>query len=246
LVHTEDGLKPIEDIQIGEKVLSMNENTGKTSYQPVTDLIQGERQYRLIEITLDSGKSIEATADHPFYIKGKGWNPASSLSVGQVLELHDGTIVVVKEVDTSIRRDFVYNLTVANTHNYFVGEDGVLVHNAKKSKKPKDNFRLSDENMLPKPIREEYEKIKLGQGTPRVDRYGNQKRFGAGEIKNVEGMGDKNRWDGAKEWDVPGTTHRILELPDGKLGYAKNHDYKSTCLFPGPWYPEGGKPSWKK
>ena len=108
----------------------MDENTGKTSYQLVTDLIQGERQYRLVEITLYSGKSIEATAEHPFYIKGKGWNPASSLKVGQVLELHNGTTVVVKEVDTSVRRDFVYNLSVANTHNYFVGEDGVLVHNA--------------------------------------------------------------------------------------------------------------------
>jgi len=135
LVHTEEGLKPIEEIKIGEKVLSMDENTGKTSYQLVTDLIQGERQYRLIEITLDSGKSIEATADHPFYIKGKGWNPASSLKVGQVLELHDGTVVVVKEVDTSIRRDLVYNLTVANTHNYFVGLDGVLVHNAEETTK---------------------------------------------------------------------------------------------------------------
>ena len=131
LVHTEKGLKPIEDIQIGEKVLSMDENTGKTSYQVVTDLIKGERQYRLIEITLDSGKSIEATADHPFYIKGKGWNPASSLKVGQVLELHNGTTVVVEEVLTRVRRDLVYNLTVANTHNYFVGEDGVLVHNCR-------------------------------------------------------------------------------------------------------------------
>ncbi len=130
LVHTEEGLKPIEEIQISEKVLSMDENTGTTSYQLVTDLIQGERQYRLVKITLDSGKSIEATAEHPFYIKGKGWNPASSLSVGQVLELHDGTLVVVKEVLTRVRRDLVYNLTVANTHNYFVGEDGVLVHNA--------------------------------------------------------------------------------------------------------------------
>jgi len=130
LVHTEEGLKPIEKIKIGEKVLSMDENTGKTSYQLVTDLIQGEGQYRLVEITLDSGKSIEATADHPFYIKGKGWNSASSLKVGQVLELHNGTTVVVEEVLTRVRRDLVYNLTVANTHNYFVGEDGVLVHNA--------------------------------------------------------------------------------------------------------------------
>jgi RHS repeat-associated protein len=129
LVLTEEGLKPIEEIKIGEKVLSMDENTETTSYQPVTDLIQSEQPYRLIEITLNSGKSIEATAEHPFYIKGKGWNPASSLKVGQVLVLHNGTTVVVEEVDTRVRTENVYNLTVANTHNYFVGRDGVLVHN---------------------------------------------------------------------------------------------------------------------
>ncbi|RKZ75206.1 MAG: hypothetical protein DRR16_31495, partial [Candidatus Parabeggiatoa sp. nov. 3] len=130
LVHTKEGLKPIEEIKIGDLVLSYNENTETLSYQPVTDLIQGKRQYRLVEITLDSGKSIEATAKHPFYIKGHGWNPANSLKVGQVLELHNGTTVVVEEVLSHVRREIVYNFTVANTHNYFVGEDGVLVHNA--------------------------------------------------------------------------------------------------------------------
>ncbi len=114
LVLTEEGLKPIEEIKIGDKVLSMDENTETTSYQFVTDLIQSEQPYRLIEITLDSGKSIEATAEHPFYIKGKGWNPASTLKVGQVLVLHNGTTVVVEEVDTSVRRETVYNLTVAS------------------------------------------------------------------------------------------------------------------------------------
>jgi len=56
------------------------------------------------------------------------------LKVGQVLQLHDGTTVVVTEIDTSVRVEKVYNLTVANTHNYFVGRDGVLVHNCKKKK----------------------------------------------------------------------------------------------------------------
>ena len=43
--------------------------------------------------------------------------------------MHDGTTVVVKEVNTSVQIRKVYNLTVANTHNYYVGRDGVLVHN---------------------------------------------------------------------------------------------------------------------
>jgi RHS repeat-associated protein len=131
LVHTENGLKPIAEIEIGDKVLSFDEESGTTSYQLVVAVIENEQQYQLVKITLYSGKSIEATAEHPFYIKGKGWNPASSLKVGQALVLHNGTTVVVEEVDTSIRTEKVYNLTVANTHNYFVGGDGVLVHNAK-------------------------------------------------------------------------------------------------------------------
>jgi RHS repeat-associated protein len=130
LVHTEDGLKPISELKVGDKVLSYDERTETTSYQPVMAVIQGEQRYQIIKLTLDSGESIEATAEHPFYIKGKGWNPANSLKVGETLQLHDGTTVVVKEIDTSIRVEKVYNLTVANTHNYFVGSDGVLVHNA--------------------------------------------------------------------------------------------------------------------
>jgi len=59
-----------------------------------------------------------------FNIKGKGWNPANSLKVGQSLQLHNGTTVVIKEIDTSVVFGKVYNLTVANTHNYYVGRDG--------------------------------------------------------------------------------------------------------------------------
>ncbi|WP_353572697.1 Hint domain-containing protein [Candidatus Albibeggiatoa sp. nov. BB20] len=73
----------------------------------------------------------ETTAGHPFYIQGKGWQPASSLKVGEALQLHNSVVVVIKTIDTSVRFEKVYNLTVANTHNYFVGDDGVLVHNAK-------------------------------------------------------------------------------------------------------------------
>jgi RHS repeat-associated protein len=128
-VHTEDGLKPISEIKVSDKVLSYDERTKTTLYQPVMAIIQGEQRYQLIKLTLDTGESIETTAEHPFYVKGKGWNPASSLKIGQALQLHNGTIIVIKEIETRIRLEKVYNLTIANTHNYFVGENGILVHN---------------------------------------------------------------------------------------------------------------------
>ncbi|WP_194290116.1 RHS repeat domain-containing protein, partial [Nocardia macrotermitis] len=97
---------------------------------------------------------------------------------------------------------------------------------------------LSDPNPVPKAIKEQYEKIRSGQGTPRVEPgTGHQKVFQGRELPN----GKRAQWQGSLEWDVPGTDHRILERPDGHLGYVINHDYSSPFLFPGPWYPEGGK-----
>jgi len=130
-VHTEQGLKPIQDIQVGDKVLALDERTQQTSYQPVIQLIQNQGQYQFIKVTLENGEQLEATAEHPFYIQGKGWNAAVNLKIGDALLLHNGTTLVVKTLDTSVRVDAVYNFTVANLHNYFVSKDGVAVHNSK-------------------------------------------------------------------------------------------------------------------
>ncbi|HIE02850.1 MAG TPA: hypothetical protein EYP59_21640 [Thiotrichaceae bacterium] len=130
LVHTKRGLVPISKVKIGDLVLSYDEKTTQTQYNEVLNLIQGEQEYTIVTLTLENGELIEATDNHPFYIQGKGWNPASSLKVGQALQLHNGTLVVIEEVLTSVRPEKVYNLTVANAHTYFVGKDGVLGHNA--------------------------------------------------------------------------------------------------------------------
>ena len=135
LVHTQRGLVAIEEVQIGDLVWSYDENTGQTQFNEVIHLLQGQQEYDLISLTLESGEVIESTPEHPFYIKGKGWNPASSLKVGQALLLRSGTVVVIQEISTETRFETVYNLTVANTHNYFVGQDGVLVQNCKEEVK---------------------------------------------------------------------------------------------------------------
>ncbi|MEV0059363.1 putative T7SS-secreted protein [Nocardia sp. NPDC050718] len=96
---------------------------------------------------------------------------------------------------------------------------------------------LSDPNPLPRQIREQYEDIHQGNGTPRIDpATGQQTIFQGRELPPRQ----QTQWQGSLEWDVPGTTHRILERPDGQFGYVLNHDYRAPFLFPGPWYPEGG------
>jgi hypothetical protein len=156
-------------------------------------ILQNEKRYKIIKLTLDSGESLEATAEHPFYIKGKGWNPASSLKVGQALQLHNGTTVVVTEIDTSVRVEKVYNLTVANTHNYFVGEDGVLVHNCKIRKSLSKKVRsmvknLSDEELGMKAS----EAVKHRGGGSQVNALGDayQNKTGA-DIAREAASGDR-------------------------------------------------------
>lgn len=103
----------------------------------------------------------------------------------------------------------------------------ILVHNTCGVNK------LSDPNPVPKKIREQYEEIKLGRGTPRVDSNGAQKIFPATELKQRSGFA-RNVWEGSFEWDVPGTTHRILQRPDGLFGYVANHSYEAPKIFPAP------------
>ncbi|WP_410670844.1 RHS repeat-associated core domain-containing protein [Amycolatopsis sp. cmx-4-68] len=97
--------------------------------------------------------------------------------------------------------------------------------------------RLSDPNPLPKKINAEYDKVKAGQGTPRIDpRTGQQTRYQARELSSRQA----DQWKDSLEWDVPGTNHRILQRPDGLYGYVFDHDYGAPFLFPAPWYPDGG------
>jgi hypothetical protein len=97
--------------------------------------------------------------------------------------------------------------------------------------------KLSGQHYIPKSIVNQYDEIILGKGTPRLDSNGNQKVFNANELKGVSGP--MNVWAGSLEYDVPGTNHRILMRPDGKLGYVEGHDYSQPKLFPGPWFSDG-------
>ncbi len=208
LVHTKEGLRPIEEIKVGDYVLSKLESgEGEQSYQRVVRTFVHEDQEvccvdvngwtpeerELAEATctsLDESKGfpLVVTANHPFWVAGKGWVEAGDLQPGvdQIL-LADGSpryiddlSIVVRTSQTDIgwlvggwhsdpdrhdglsrEMDFrngvhtqygrrnrvrndaiqwfkkgnelkrtVYNLEVENTHTYYVGEQGVWVHDA--------------------------------------------------------------------------------------------------------------------
>jgi hypothetical protein len=90
---------------------------------------------------------LRATAEHPFFVTtaptafypgqvkiAGGWVNAADLAVGDVVRTADGGSAVVAGVTvapvTTGTLDWAFNLTVANDHTYYVGEQPVLVHNS--------------------------------------------------------------------------------------------------------------------
>jgi hypothetical protein len=118
------------------------------SYQKVTHLMNSIKEQTLYHITLDNGDTFQATAGHPFKTN-EGWRDAVMLKKGGKLLLKGAdepaahlplpqagegrgegeryaTITSIREEVKTIR---MFNFEVAQLHTYFIGVDGVVVHN---------------------------------------------------------------------------------------------------------------------
>ncbi|WP_339098536.1 polymorphic toxin-type HINT domain-containing protein [Candidatus Enterococcus palustris] len=129
LVLSEQGHKPIESIQIGDKVFAKHENSNIQSYEKVVQLFVSETS-KLVRIMVGN-EIIETTEEHPFYLLNKGWVKAKELmcndnlidSLGNTLPITDiQSICLNKPIK-------VYNFEVENAHTYFVSNLSILVHN---------------------------------------------------------------------------------------------------------------------
>ncbi len=124
-VTTIYGLRPIEKISAGDRVLSQDLLSGELLFESVQ-----QRRLRevpeLMRIELDGSNIIVATLGHPFWVVGKGWQVASQLEKGDSLHSLNGPIRVESVASTTPTE--VYNLVVAGQHNYFVGDNRVLAH----------------------------------------------------------------------------------------------------------------------
>ena len=145
LVETEFGLRPIEEIELGDKVLARNPETGETALKSVTDLIRlNERQIWEVSLSGNEGASefFETTDDHPWWVvdqTGQGsWKDTAELSAGMIVTTADYQTMIITNVLETERIDATYNLTVADFETYFVGENKVLVHNCDTLRKMAD------------------------------------------------------------------------------------------------------------
>ena len=131
-VLSENGLINIEDIKKGMRVYSYNEETNQIELNEVKTTFINYVDYDMCKIYIKD-EVIESTNKHPYYVKGKAWTEARYLQIGDILMNSEGKEIKIENIET-VKYDGnklkeVYNIEVNNNHNYFVGENKVLVHN---------------------------------------------------------------------------------------------------------------------
>ncbi|HMP58615.1 MAG TPA: polymorphic toxin-type HINT domain-containing protein [Gemmatales bacterium] len=63
---------------------------------------------------------LRTTAEHPFWVEGKGWTAVKDLEPGDLLRGHDGQLWPVESVTATTELAPVYNCRIAEYHTYFV------------------------------------------------------------------------------------------------------------------------------
>ena len=127
-ISTKNGEKNIEDIVIGDLVL-----THKLIYKPVTERIISRAENVLNICT--KHRDINVTADHPIYISFNGnkiWVNAGSLRqyIHDIITISNGmyTIENITNIKTN-KTDIVYNISVLDDESYVA--NGVVSHNCR-------------------------------------------------------------------------------------------------------------------
>jgi hypothetical protein len=124
LVHTLSGPRPIQDLAVGDQVLSQNTRNGALDYHPVLWLHRNPPS-RTFRVTLGDEVLI-SSAFHRFWKAGCGWVMARDLTAGDPIRTLNGIVKVAKIEDGRVVP--VFNLDIAKSADFFVGRSAALVH----------------------------------------------------------------------------------------------------------------------
>lgn len=132
--------KNIEDVKIGDFVITYNEKTGKQEPGEVSGVASPMRS-DIVEYELSNNVIIKSTTCHPYWVIDKGW---SSFDPELTKRLYDFSVEQIKENDILLSIDndeiiiynitelitkeiITYNLSVIGNHTYYA--NNILVHN---------------------------------------------------------------------------------------------------------------------
>ena len=210
LVMAVAGMVAIETIKSGDKVISTDPETMETSPKTVLETYIREVT-TLVHLTVN-GEEIVTTVDHPFYIKNQGFIKAGELIVGDELLDVNGNVLLVENfaVELTDEPTTVYNFQVEDFHTYYVGKNGILVHNA-------------DYSTVVTPDMEN----KILEG----ERVGSSNRIKGGHSPKINDANPK--YSVEVQQTFPDGTKKIkfiTEFPDGNVSKIK-----TSTIFPDNW-----------
>ena len=135
-VWTANGPRPIEQLCVGDTVISKHERTGEIGLRRViaTKVTQDQPVFAIQLLSGRGSDELVATAEHPFWVTNKkggaGWIQARDLSsIAELIDISGETVrvVAVKRLD---QLQPVFNIEVEDLHTYHVGRSAIWVHNA--------------------------------------------------------------------------------------------------------------------
>lgn len=127
LVAIESGYASIETIEVGDSVWSWDEIAQNLVLKPVMHVSQ-TLATTLVKFRVGS-EWVRATPEHPFLIENE-WKEAGELLHNEGVIRSDGVAMPVRDITLLSGEIPVYNLEVADTHTYLIGQWMLIVHNA--------------------------------------------------------------------------------------------------------------------
>ena len=165
LVMTKQGLKAIEEIKVGDQVLSYNDNLEIFEYKDVVEVYNNETT-ELCHIYTET-EEIVCTPNHSV-LTIDGWKEAKELTNKDLIKTSTGYIKVLSiKLEQLEEKQAVYNFNVLGYHTYVVGEDLLVVHNRCKLGKNMEkngNYGVKGDDahhLLPEKFRPNFKKMDI-------------------------------------------------------------------------------------
>ncbi|HWE37440.1 MAG TPA: polymorphic toxin-type HINT domain-containing protein, partial [Isosphaeraceae bacterium] len=124
-VRTRAGRRPIESLRVGDEVLSQDVTTGALGFRTIT-AVHRNPPGPILLVALDDGDVLRPSIYHRFWLAGRGWAMARELRPGDAIRTLGGRAKVVSV--TGVGAEPLFNLDVAGSRTFFVGEHDALVH----------------------------------------------------------------------------------------------------------------------
>lgn len=130
-ILTDQGLVPIEMLQVGDLVWAHDPNTGESAFKPILKTFVNTKDtiWHLTLIKDGETHRHEVTGSHPYFVPDIGWVEVAHLRVGHALITEGGAAAIVTGVYDTGQVQATYNFEVADINSYYVSAARVLVHN---------------------------------------------------------------------------------------------------------------------